>query len=364
MTYITLVLPFNASGDVAKRLLSTVWLFKIASHRLLDIAKQTLVLPRTDTGWKITFRRVTYDVIPNRRYADGVVTLIRGIYESCRHLGVGFKSVELSDWLMFQQSEKEYPPRNITLKPGYEVHVTTISYSGESYRDVVKPSIPKSFSTLVDKIIEESQEYTGRVVVKDSSVRDCTTWVRGEVQVTVPVDFYYKHMARHREPKGNLIGGVDVNVDRVNLAIIDENGNLRGYKTFWFREATARGYPRRSARRVIGARIHEMLDYAHHQGVSILTLENPEVLGKLRLLWVKHGERGHENYNYRVSAFRCRVIEMIALKAPLYALEIKYVNPAGTTNSKDHDEAMRRYGLDKHASSAYLIATRSLNQKR
>jgi len=36
---------------------------------------------------------------------------------------------------------------------------------------------------------------------------------------------------------------VDVNVDRVNLAIVDRTGNLRDCETFWFEETTARGYP-------------------------------------------------------------------------------------------------------------------------
>ncbi len=360
MSYVTLTLLFSASGDVAKRLLSTAWLFKIATHRVLSVAKQSPAPPGTDISWKSAFRSLAYNVIPNRRYADGAVVLVRGIYESCRQLGVDFKSVELSDWLMFQQSELEYPARSIALKPGCELHVTTVSYSGESYRDVIKPTIPKNYSILISKILEEKQKYAGRVVIRGCGVRDNTLWVRGEVQITVPVDFYYKHMARHKEPRGNLIGGVDVNLDRVNLAIVDKSGNLRDYKTFWFEETTARGYPRRSAQSVIGMKIHEMLEYAYHHGASTIALENPEVLGKLKLLWVRRGERGHENYNYKVSVFRCRVVEMIALKAPLYAVKVKYVNPAGTTNSREHAETVRRYGIDSHTASAYLIALRGL----
>ena len=83
---------------------------------MLDLAKSSPVLPATDIDWKNTFCKVIYEVIPNRRYADGVITLVRGIYESCRQLGIDFKDVELNDWLMFQQTGKEYPARNITLK--------------------------------------------------------------------------------------------------------------------------------------------------------------------------------------------------------------------------------------------------------
>ena len=86
MSYITLTLPFNVDGDIAKKLLSTAWLFKTASHRMLSIAKQTPLLPATDIGWKNTFRKTIYEIIPNRRYVDGVIVLVRGIYESCRQL--------------------------------------------------------------------------------------------------------------------------------------------------------------------------------------------------------------------------------------------------------------------------------------
>jgi len=364
MTYITLAFPFNVCCDVAKRFLSTAWLFKIAIHRLLSVAKQSPILPGTDIGWKNTFRRVAYEIIPNRRYADGVVTLVRSIYESCRQLGIDFKSVELSNWLMFQQSELEYPAKNITLKPSYEFHVTTVDYSKNTYRDVVKPIVPKSYKPLLEEILEERQKYTGRVVVKNYGIRKGNLWIRGEVQITVPIDFYYKHMVRCREPKGSLIGGIDVNVDRLNLAVIDERGNLRDSKTFWFSEATTRGFSRRSARSIIGAKIREMLSYAYHHSVKTLFLENPGVLGKLRLLWVKNGDRKHESYNYKVSVFRSSVTEMIAVKAPLYGIEAKYVDPKGTTSSKEHGEVAERCGLDRHVASAYLIALRGLRHQR
>jgi hypothetical protein len=274
MTYITLVFPLNACCDVAKRFLSTAWLFKIATHRLLNVVRHFPVLPATDIGWKNTFRGVAYEIIPNRRYADGVVTLVRSIYESCRQLRIDFKSVELSNWLMFQQSELEYPARNITLRSGYELHITTVDYNKNTYRDVVKPTIPKSYKPLLDKMLEERQKYTGRVAVKSYGIRKDNLWIRGEVQIIIPTDFYYKHITRYREPKGSLIGGIDVNVDRLNLAIIYEKGNLWDCKTFWFSEVAARGFSRRSARSIIGAKIHEMLSYAYHHNVKTFFRES------------------------------------------------------------------------------------------
>ena len=177
----------------------------------------------------------------------------------------------------------------------------------------------------------------------------------------MPLDFYRKYMARYRRNYGKLYGGVDANSDRINLAIVDGEGNLRDTYTFWFREVTARGYPRRRARTVIGMRVHEMLRYAYHHGVKMLFLENPEVLGKLRLLWIKNGRRLHRNYNWKVATFRSSVIEMIAMKAPLYAIRVKYVEPKGTTKSGEHDKIMKKHRLGKHTASAYMIALKGLN---
>lgn len=42
--------------------------------------------------------------------------------------------------------------------------------------------------------------------------------------------------------------------------------------------------------------------------------------------------------------FRSRIIEKTDMKAPLYTIEVKYVGPQGTTNSRKHAETMRRYG--------------------
>ena len=211
-------------------------------------------------------------------------------------------------------------------------------------------------------VVESKEKYMPRVVIRDYGVRNGKLYVGGEVHISVSYDFYLKHVKKYDEPKGNLIGGVDVNVDRINLTIVDESGKLRDVKTFWFSAITARGYPRNSAWSIIGMRIHELLSYAYHHGVSTIALENPDVLGRLRLMWIRSGDRRHKNYNYRVAIFRSRVTEVIAMKAPIYGLHVSYVSPKGTTNSREHDEVMKTYGLDRHTASAYLIALKSIQK--
>jgi len=112
----------------------------------------------------------------------------------------------------------------------------------------------------------------------------------------------------------------------------------------------------------IGERIHEMLKYAYHHGVKILYLENPTVLGKLATLWRVKGKRHNKTYNYLKNCFRSSIIERLILKAPLYGILVEYVNPKETTNSPLHKEIMKKYGLDRHCASAYLIALKGIKK--
>ena len=360
MSYITIIAGFNASGENAKLLLSTAWLFKIATHRVLGYAKSMPVLPASKIAWKNTFRRVAYDVIPNRRYADSAVVLVMAIYESCRRLGIDFKEVELGNWLMFQQSEKEYPPRNITVKSIDEAWITVLSYTGESKRIKLRVATSGTYKRLLEAILDEKQAYNPRIYIKSWNIRDGVLYVKGELQIAILLEFYYKYMIRFKKNLGKLYGGVDVNTDRLNLAIVDEKGELRDTKTFWFEEASRKGCSRHRARSIISMKIHEMLKYAYHHGVKALFLENSETTGRLRLLWIKRGKRLHSNYNWKVATFRSSIIETIAIKAPLYSMKVSYVNPKGTTHSKEHDELMKMYKLDRHTASAYLIALKGL----
>ncbi|MEM1857621.1 MAG: hypothetical protein QXP89_04470 [Desulfurococcaceae archaeon] len=85
------------------------------------------------------------------------------------------------------------------------------------------------------------------------------------------------------------------------------------------------------------------------------------MIGYLRYYWVRNGERGCRSYNYKVAVFRSSIIERIAWKAPLYGLKAVYVDPRGTTSSREHAETMKKLRLDKHTASAYLIASRALS---
>ncbi len=234
----------------------------------------------------------------------------------------------------------------------------------EPRRISVRLRTPKGYrrlsGALIGKALNKEIGYPARVVIEEHNFYPGNLHLYCSLQVMAPYSLYLETMKRCDKPIGGHVAGVDVNVDRLNLAIVDRNGRLRDVKTFWFREVTSRGYRRKPAWTKIHQAIHAMLDYAYHHGVSHVVLESPEVIGYLRYYWIRSGDRKSRSYNFKKSIFR-KVIDVITYKAPLYALKAVHVNPRGTTHSEKHDETMRRHGLDKHTASAYMTALRGLN---
>ncbi|RLG78690.1 MAG: transposase, partial [Thermoprotei archaeon] len=107
----------------------------------------------------------------------------------------------------------------------------------------------------------------------------------------VKYDFYLEVMKRCEKPLGNNITGVDVNVDRLNLVVINGEGDIVWKYTVRFPQVTARGYPRKRAWSIIGEAVHSILRNAYSHGASVIAVENPKVIGYLRYYWIRNGER-------------------------------------------------------------------------
>jgi len=370
MDYITLTLSFNVSGSDAKRLLATAKLYRLVTLKVFNEYLSDRKPPLSQFSMYKRYRKVGYEILPNRRYVDGAIDLVYGVIESVNELNrlykeLGFdeevklEDVKFGNWLLFQcEGEGKHMNINIKICEDLSFRILTFDFEGNKSYVIVRPTIPKRWRKILQNLWFYMQPYYARITLKQFGNRKRVLFTHGEVQVTIDYDFYLEVIRRFDQPKGRNVAGVDVNLDRINLAIVGGDGKLRDYKTFWFREVKSRNMPKRRVWSIIGMRVHEMLKYAYHHGVCRIYLENLSVLGKLKLLWIKNGRRFNKNYNYAVQSFRSRVIEMIRMKAPLYGIKTSYVNPANT--SKIGEELMRKLGVDKHTASAYVIALRGL----
>ncbi len=367
--YVTIALPFHANGLVASRLLSTAWLSKIVAHRVLMVVKSELVLAELpETRFLKAMRSRCYDVLPNRRYVDGVLKLVWSTLRSAKALGVDVRDLELKEWLLFQSDGEPHARGNLNIRlvDLGRTRVLTFWYDKSSDTVELRYVVPKGYRRLLETLISEANAkrvgYPARIYISDYGMGKYGLHVAGEMQVMVPYQLYYQVMKRYDDPLSDIVAGIDVNVDRLDVAVVSPGGKLRMIRTFWLDGAAHMGVKRKRAWSIIGEVIHRMLKWLYHAGVSTIFLENPEIVGYLRYYWIRNGERRGRKWNWKVSMFRSSIIERIAWKAPLYAMEVRYVDPKGTTHSREHDEIMKRFGLDRHTASAYLIALKGLKR--
>ncbi len=363
--YTTISLDFHADGEEARAVLSTVWFSKLVAHRVLRLVKENEVLADlSEYKFLKVLRSKCYDVLPNRRYVDGILKLVYSTLKSAKALKVNIKDIELKQWLLFQSDgERSYARGNMNIRfiDTHRVRVLTLGYDKKTRYIELEVSSPKGWKKLIEVLVDRAFNgqigYPARVVVKDYGIGKHGLHVHGEVQVMIPYSFYLEVMRRYDKPRGDKIAGVDVNVERLDAVVIDKYGNLLSYRTFWLKNSTFMGIRRKRSWSLIGEQIHALLKWLYSQGVSVIGLENPEVIGYLRYYWIRRGKRRGREWNWKVSMFRNSIIERITWKTPLYSIKTIYVNPRNT--SKKGEKMGRKLGLDKHLGSAYIIAKRA-----
>ncbi len=101
--YLTISIPFTVKGEDAKLVWWTAWLSKLCAHRLLgDVKSNEVLIDLSQSNFLKHARRRCYDILPNRRYIDGMAALMHSTLRSARRLGVDLGKLELKQWLLFQ----------------------------------------------------------------------------------------------------------------------------------------------------------------------------------------------------------------------------------------------------------------------
>jgi len=302
-------------------------------------------------------------VIGNNRYARGSAKIVQGIVgavEVLQKLGedISLNDVELGDWWLLQSigsrnDASEKGNRNIRLVGGNTVEV--LVYDGASWRRVrATYRASKRYAKILEEVAVLGMEcrlgYLARLVLLNYSPNRAYC----ELQITIPWSLYERYLPTKACARGDNVCGIDVNLDRLNLAIVSKQGILLDTFTSRFPELKVQGLDRSRRTSIVMRAIHEVLNYATTHGCSLVVLENPGTLGFLKWAWIKRGERRHTSWNRRVSLYTVEVIERILWHAAQYGFRVCLVNPAYT--SKLAELVARDLGLDKHTASAYILA--------
>ena len=228
--YITLVLPFNANGGTGRELLLLARKFRLALFKVWNEAKRLNNYGKISMKYEL--RPIAYQVLKNRRYADAVIDVVRSTILSAKALKIDLKDIEWKNWLIFQsEGEKGVGNVNITLREDLSFAISI----GERKKVNIKPIISKRYKLVLKKLYELKRPYYSRVVIKGWGVRRGDLWIHGEIHISIRADIYYS-IVSIKQNNGKNYGGVDVNVDRINLAIINEKGELLDVKGFKFKQ--------------------------------------------------------------------------------------------------------------------------------
>lgn len=266
-SYITVSLDFHSDGEEARAILSTAWLSKLVAHRVLELIRENEVLADlSEYKFLKAMRSKCYDILPNRRYVDGVLKLIYSTLKSAKALGVDIRKVELKQWLLFQSDgERGYARGNMNIRliDIHHVRVLTLNYDRKTGYVELELTVPKGWRKLMEVLVEKATKglvgYPARVVVKDYGMGKNGLHIHGEVQVMVPYSLYLEVMRRYDKSRGDNVAGVDVNVDRLDAVVMDRYGNLLSYRTFWLKNSTFMGVRRKRSWSLIGEQIHALL---------------------------------------------------------------------------------------------------------
>jgi len=284
----------------------------------------------------------------NKAYGDSAYKAAKAVVESCRFSGGDPKHAKIRRLFIVSEGEaSRFGNRNIRLE---STDTVRIRYPYDGSWITCRAQFGKTYLPLVEELVElaknKKMSYGARTVFRNGRIY---------LHLSIPVELYLKHFKRG-EAGGDLIAGFDLNSDRINMVIIDRYGRIRDVKTEWFPEATSHGYQRSKAKAKRLEALAKLLKYAYHHSVGTVVFENLLIIKKRRYTESRYANR-------RIAKFAKReLLRYGVVMAMKYGFKVLLVNPKGTTKSEEHDEAMKRYGLDRHTASAYIIALRGVER--
>ncbi len=282
----------------------------------------------------------------NKAYGDSAYKVAKALVEGCRYNGGNPRHIKVKKLFIVSEGEASRSGnRNVRFE---STSIVKVKYPYDKSWLTFKVCFGEKYLLIVKELIELARQkkisYGASIVFRSGRIY---------LHLSIPIELYLKHFSKQLT-RGNLIAGFDLNSDRINMVIVDKYGMIRDIKTEWFPEATSHGYPRGKAKARRLEALSKLLKYAYHHSVSVVVFEN--------LLATKRRYTKSRTANRKITRFAKReLLQYGIVMAIKYGFKVLLVNPKGTTHSREHDEIMRKYGLDKHTASAYLIALKGLN---
>jgi len=174
------------------------------------------------------------------------------------------------------------------------------------------------------------------------------------IHLQIPLWLYLKYFSSPKPNGYNLVVGFDLNSDRLNVVVVNKEGSIVTFKTWWYSEVVSHGFPKGKAMALRLNALSQALNFLSRIGVDCVVLEDLFLVKRRKFTKSKSGNR-------KISRFaKKQLLIHGVIKALRLGFNVVLVNPKGTTNSEEHERVMREKGFDRHTASAYLIALKGL----
>lgn len=264
-------------------------------------------------------KEVSRLILNNWWYSDSAWDYAKMLRKGAERSGGNPKHIHLkSKFLISKPKENENGNRNVRIN-GLKVKIRS---NGEWLNFKLKTA--EKFLPIIFEA--QKFKYGAQVILKDGKVY---------IHIQVPFDVCLRYYGKVNG--GHLYAGFDLNSDRINMVVLDENSIIRDVKVEHFPEVNSPGFSRKKAKDLRLKALACLLDYAYHHGVKVVFFEDLGII-KRRNGRVTTSRRG----NRKASNFA---------KKELF--EVYLVNFAGS--SKLGRELAGNLGLDVHSSSAFVI---------
>jgi predicted transposase len=292
-----------------------------------------------------------YDVLPNYVYLETALkqakTIVDGLLEREEEKGEIIHARIRRFWFASRGNRADKGNRNVkfhVFEDHVEIKVKDLwgkwvygeAYFGKKYLPLLSE---------LEELSRRKEEGYGAVV----SFKDYPM-----IHLQTPLWLYLKHFSSPKPNGYGSVAGFDLNSDRLNVVVVNEEGKVVTNKTWRYSDVTRPGFPKGKAMALRLNALSQALNFLSSIGVDYVVFEDLFLVKKRRFTMSKSGNR-------KVSRFAKR---QMLIHGVIKALRLGFndvlVNPKATTNCEDHDKVMREKGFDRHTASAYLIALKGL----
>lgn len=209
------------------------------------------------------------------------------------------------------------------------------------FEEIVNIVMPNVIETPKVKAIEEYQVYSIEIRRKGNKYYVHITYD----QVTFGCKLKYKEKIT-----SDIVAGIDVNIDKIAVAILTKQGRFLESRTFYCHEMEYVSSNRRT--NIAGEKAKEVIAYLLQLNVGAFVLEN---------LKFKQDHDTDKRFNRLVHSFAKNKMQKAIISRGLkLGFKIKQVNPA-FTSVIGRFKYSKMYGLSVHEAASFVIGRRGLD---